>query len=269
MTRGISGRLPPAPWTIPLRPRRRCWFPQRGTHRESSGGGTRTHNISVNSRTLCQLSYPGSGCIGAGLRRTAIFALGFPNCSGKHPDTALDFGVAVSAQKKALLSLRTQFRDRERHALGIDLQSLLARVEVVELERAETAVVPADRAASTGLRHEDLLHLPAAPRDCFRTALGAPVIATAFQEKRRLPVMRARSHRDRQAPGFGRAGFLSAPSARLPRTNPVPGQPMPDRGLAQPHLGCDLGDRAPTLTSASRRSRSIPPLPACFSRFGA
>ena len=30
--------------------------------RESSGGGTRTHNPSVNSRMLCPLSYPGPSC---------------------------------------------------------------------------------------------------------------------------------------------------------------------------------------------------------------
>jgi hypothetical protein len=30
----------------------------------SSGGGTRTHNITVNSRALCQLSYPGSTVLG-------------------------------------------------------------------------------------------------------------------------------------------------------------------------------------------------------------
>src|SRR5215208_5853234 len=36
----------------------------------SSGGGTRTHNPSVNSRMLCRLSYPGSG--GASPRRRSI-----------------------------------------------------------------------------------------------------------------------------------------------------------------------------------------------------
>jgi hypothetical protein len=30
-----------------------------GTFIGSSGGGTRTHNLTVNSRSLCLLSYPG------------------------------------------------------------------------------------------------------------------------------------------------------------------------------------------------------------------
>ena len=44
--------------TTAARWRRRPWsaWPP-----ESSGGGTRTHNLSVNSRSLCRLSYPGSG----------------------------------------------------------------------------------------------------------------------------------------------------------------------------------------------------------------
>src|SRR5947209_12126100 len=29
----------------------------------SSGGGTRTHNLTVNSRSLCRLSYPGPWCV--------------------------------------------------------------------------------------------------------------------------------------------------------------------------------------------------------------
>ena len=38
--------------------------PSRGICRAgSSGGGTRTHNTSVNSRVLCQLSYPGIWCL--------------------------------------------------------------------------------------------------------------------------------------------------------------------------------------------------------------
>ena len=37
----------------------------------SSGGGTRTHNLSVNSRALYRLSYPGSTCTGDAARTVA------------------------------------------------------------------------------------------------------------------------------------------------------------------------------------------------------
>ena len=37
-------------------PRRRSW----GSRSTRSGGGTRTHNLRINSPPLCRLSYPGS-----------------------------------------------------------------------------------------------------------------------------------------------------------------------------------------------------------------
>ncbi len=70
----------------------------------SSGGGTRTHNLSLNRRALCQLSYPGSCYPGRGREPSDILRSHL--C--RRRDFPLHLGVAVGAQKYALAGLNSQ-----------------------------------------------------------------------------------------------------------------------------------------------------------------
>src|ERR1700730_5920111 len=64
----------------------------------SSGGGTRTHNLTVNSRSLCRLSYPGLWSIqlpdyrvsGAGHQRRQLY--------DKRPHAAFSLGMTAEPE---------------------------------------------------------------------------------------------------------------------------------------------------------------------------
>ena len=70
--------------------------------KKGSGGGTRTHNNSVNSRVLYKLSYPGSviQCATHEGLRSAEPSGGWAGSDG----TGLDLGMAIRAQQDALIA---------------------------------------------------------------------------------------------------------------------------------------------------------------------
>jgi hypothetical protein len=129
-----------------------------------------------------------------------------------------------------------------------DAELLETRVEMVELERTQPAVVAAQPAAAAGLLDKDLLHTTSPPNHRLLTAPEASEVAPGFTEMFGLPVMRA-LERDVGQPGC--AG-LTSPWARAsadasPGPQAVLVEPVPDGPLAAPNRLSDLGDSRTTF----------------------
>src|SRR3954471_15874063 len=105
--------------------RRAAWF---GGAPGSSGGGTRTHNLTVNSRSLCLIelprtvSYPGH----RQLRRVMLVA--------ENADASFDFHVAVRAEKHAFGCLLTQGFHRSGEPPAAEPEALALWITVMKLQ---------------------------------------------------------------------------------------------------------------------------------------
>jgi len=152
--------------------------------------------------------------------------------------------MAIRAQKHTLPCLGAQRIDRQRDALSAEVQSLLKRVEMVELKRTGVAVIAADAAATAGILDENRLHLSTSPRDCLCTTASAAVVAAAFENEIGRTVPGARHREGDQPRAFSSLRQRRGPPAGLVlRPQSVPPEPMPDRGSAHSHLRGDLSDR--------------------------
>src|SRR5205807_1888818 len=121
-------------------------------------------------------------------------------------------------------------------------QSLLAWVDMVKLECPDAGAVPADRTSAACLCHEYLLDLSPPARDGVRPAALTAVIAAAFKEELRLAVVNARHRHGDESRFLGSSrGHASRSSSSMMRGEVVAAQPVPDRTLAPPHRGRDLG----------------------------
>jgi hypothetical protein len=100
--------------------------------------------------------------------------------------------VAVRAQQHALARLGAAALERTRHPAQPKAKGFGRRIQMVELERADVAVVAAEDAAATGLGDQQRLDLAPARDDALLAALLATVmIQRAVFDKRREPVDRA------------------------------------------------------------------------------
>lgn len=73
--------------------------------------------------------------------------------------------MTIRAQKNALLRLGTSAVERTRHPGDAQREPLLARIQVMELQRTYVPVISTNRAAAPGLGHENRFDLPSASRD--------------------------------------------------------------------------------------------------------
>ena len=80
-------------------------------------------------------------------------------------DPRLDLCVAVATDEEALLGLRTRLLQRARDATVTKRERLLGRIDVMKMQSADATIVAAEKARSTGLRHEDLLYASTAASD--------------------------------------------------------------------------------------------------------
>jgi hypothetical protein len=160
-SRGASRSAPRSPmlWPTCSRPRR-AW----SCAESHSGGGARTHNLSINSRALGQSSCPGSS--GEILGDLAL------GCArGRHGRHArLDLGVAVRAEQHTLGHLYPRRRDGAGRTLHAEMEPLAVGVEMVEVQGRDTAVIAAERTTSPSLRHQDQLQLASATTDALHAA---------------------------------------------------------------------------------------------------
>jgi hypothetical protein len=209
--------------------------------RMSSGGGTRTHNLDVNSVALCQLSYPGSHI---GLPRKLSAEHLRRNC--RH--AILDLGVTIRAQKHALLRLAPQPVQRNGYALGVDLVSLLCRLEMMKVKGTHIAPISTDATAPAGLLDEDHLDLPASASDCGRSALLAAVVAPSVEPKLRLAVAHATHRHGRKSGVLGSVCLRRGPpTSAASGLQSVSDQPVSDGRLATSDSLGDLRDRCSFL----------------------
>jgi hypothetical protein len=84
--------------TVPRERPRNAESRRKAAFSFSSGGGTRTHNLPVNSRSLLPIELPR---IDPGTTSEKVAVSGGPD------DTSLYFGMAVGTQENALLGLGT------------------------------------------------------------------------------------------------------------------------------------------------------------------
>jgi hypothetical protein len=124
------------------------------------------------------------------------------------------------------------------------MKSLAARIEMVEVQRRNTAVVAAQCATSAGLGHQYPLHLAPAATHPLQAATLATVITTTLEPKRRHAMLATPSHNGRLAGSLRRMrGFLpDASSLRIGLESILP-QPVSDGPLAAFHVPGDLSNR--------------------------
>jgi hypothetical protein len=104
------------------------------------------------------------------------------------PIAGLDLGVAVGTQESAFSGFLSSPGQAARDPLMRHREPLDGGIEVVELQRGLAAVVPAEHAAPTGLRHE-LRFDPSAPAgNLLLATLLAAVTAPTLEDEHRLSV---------------------------------------------------------------------------------
>jgi hypothetical protein len=110
-------------------------------------------------------------------------------------NACFDFGVAIRAEENAFPSLLPCRLDAAGKALTSEAKPLLSRIEVVELEGAHEAVVPADAAAPAGLIDEDLLDSATTVGHLFLPTELAAVGAAGIEPEAHQAVLAAGSIR--------------------------------------------------------------------------
>src|ERR1700754_3017697 len=97
----------------------------------------------------------------------------------------LDLGMAVGAEQDALAGFRPCRLQRAGHAAARKRERLLTRIDVVEMQAGERAVVSADDARAAGLGDENPLALAPAPVDrAGPTQAAAEAVRPAPDERR-------------------------------------------------------------------------------------
>ena len=171
------------------------------------------------------------------LRRTPRPPLG---CDAH--DTCLDFGMAVSAEKRTFRRLRSRFRKRSGDA-GVPQRELLAGgIQMVELERPDMPGVAAEHTGSPVFGDQSLLDPPPTVAHSLRVAPPAAIPVAPAMESRHT-VMNA-VHLDGLQ---GRIGTSIAASSEA-RSQSIPGQPVPNVRRAGTGGSRDRSDR---LTSGN------------------
>jgi hypothetical protein len=127
--------------------------------------------------------------------------------------------VTIRAQQEALANLGTKTLNTSGHSILGDTELLQGRVEMMELQRRNTAVVAAEPAASPRLLDEDLLDSSATPHHGFLAAPAATEIPTGVSDVVTLPVPGTHQRRLRQAGFASRAGRIRRAAAH---TTPGP-----------------------------------------------
>src|SRR6516165_5620835 len=156
----------------------------RRSQKSSSGGGTRTHNLSVNSRARLPVELPRIGLprklrgLGDIVRRT----IGARQCS----EACLNLGMAVRAKQDAVACLGSQLLQRHRHTLGIELVPLERWLEMMKMQCSRVAAVATNSTGPTSLLNKGLLHPPTPLHHRLRATSLAAVIAPSVSAERRL-----------------------------------------------------------------------------------
>jgi hypothetical protein len=109
----------------------------------------------------------------------------------KRSDSRLYLGMAIGTQEDALCSLGSHLLDRPREASPRQAEFLLARIDVMEVERSAAAVVSADLAAPAGFSYEQQLRAATPVHHALHAAPLAAVVAPALQHELRAPVCAA------------------------------------------------------------------------------
>src|SRR5439155_24251547 len=147
----------------------------------SSGGGTRTHNLSVNSRSLLPIELP-RNAQPPHHRQVA------PHILGKLSGTRLDLGVAVGTEQHAFAGLGARTLERPTDPLLAEREPLAVGVEMMELKRGRVPVVAAEPAATTRFRDEDRLDLAPPAHNRLGPAAQARVAPARSTPVDRRPV---------------------------------------------------------------------------------
>jgi hypothetical protein len=111
---------------------------------------------------------------------------------GNRACARLDLRVAIRAQQDALADLRTKSVEAPRHPTSRDSELLIARIDVVELERGRRAVVTAQSTRPARLLHKDLLHASATANNCLGPARTAAEVSPTVSDVADLAMMRTR-----------------------------------------------------------------------------
>ena len=211
---------------------------------ESSGGGTRTHNLPVNSRSLLPIELPRIVLSPSGYTGKKVAP------SDDLDDTCLYLRVAVGTQKNAFGRLRLNGLERASQPPLREPELLQLAVPMVKLKSADTPVIAADAATPTDGRDEELLQFPAPAGNSLgaasETAVDAPSLEPELchsvpEALHDLPVRIDTADPLRITP----------PSADRPQA--VLPQPMPDRRLAQTEPRGDLPCRQAVVDQRSER----------------
>ena len=202
--------------------------------RASSGGGTRTHNPSINSRMLCRLSYPGpsrAACEPPD-RHSRAYRTRAPPAS----ISAWQFAHSSTHFRASARAL-----ERSRHAARCRARTTSARIEVVELQRARHSGRSRRARSAARLRDQDRLtrRRRSRPPPCGSAAAELPLPDARTRTGRAHAPHRSR--RARRAALRGRDGV----AARA-------GQPVPHGGV----LTSTRGDRAHESPARQRDSIS-------------
>src|ERR1039457_119934 len=91
------------------------------------------------------------------------------------PKARLNLGMAVAAQQDALLGLAASMRQGAGHSAQAQSESLVGRIDVMEVQRPDTAVVAASLAPTAGLLDKQLLDAPTPAHYGLGSALQTPV----------------------------------------------------------------------------------------------
>jgi hypothetical protein len=150
--------------------------------------------------------------------------------------------MAVCAQQNAFRGLGPNGLQRSREAAIREAELLVLTVAVVELERADPAVVTADVAAPARFPHQDLLEFSPAPRNGLRPAAKAAVDPPRLEPELGTAVPRAFQL---LAVDVETTDPVSVLLARSMGPQVVGAKPVPDRRLAEPDALGDLPRRQP------------------------
>jgi hypothetical protein len=184
--------------------------------------------------------------------------------------SVLNLGMAIRAQKDALLRLSTECFERKGNTLRVEFEPLIGWLDVMKVQGSHVASVSTDTAGSPGLLHEDRLHLPSSSRNGGRSAPPAAIAAATVQAELRLTVARTlRGHRC-EARVLGRSSLASRPAPRtVDRLQTEPGQPVSDSRLTAIDGLRDLSDRRSRSHKLLQVLLAKPPRAKCRSRFAA
>ena len=233
----------------------------------SSGGGTRTHNLSVNSRAALPLSYPGSGYPGS--------SAGSPHSRRARPCIETRAPASTSAwqlehRSTHLLRLRPQpARASVRRPRVAQREPLLAGSTWWNCSARSAAVVAAEPAAAAGLLDEDRLDLAPAPATTASDRHFAAAIAARRVEHERRSRRAAHSCSVHRRPASSRSIASRGrprPTASSARTRAASGAPSPCCGRRRRR---SARSTCPASTSGSSSLAPARPSRACRSRCAA